>query len=222
MRAHAYSSYNWSPWRPDLQPSDLPFWPMLRAEDSIGDWPHVTAGYATTAMGCNEVNQAGQAQMSVERGVQIWRQYLQPLKNQGYKLVSHSTNQAPDGLDWQRAWRNQCPDCHDSVDYYAVHWYGTDATAFKDYVNNFHNVVGKPIVVTEFACQDFSGQTSCDSAKARSFMDDVTDWMNNQDYVYGYFWFGMWPSMPGGVSQANSLVNGDGTPNSLGQNYMNS
>lgn len=30
---------------------------------------------------------------------------------------------------------------------------------------------------------------------------------------------GMWPSMPGGVSSANTLINGDGTPNDLGNDY---
>ena len=72
--------------------------------------------------------------LSVERGVELWRQYLLPLKGQGYRLISHSTNQAPDGLEWQKNWAQQCPECHDSVDFYSVHWYGTDAEAFKQYM----------------------------------------------------------------------------------------
>lgn len=48
------AAYNWSPWRYDYNPDGLDFWPMLHGEESIGDWGHVTQGYATTAMGCNE------------------------------------------------------------------------------------------------------------------------------------------------------------------------
>lgn len=80
------------------------------------------------------VNQDGQSKMSVAQGVDMWNRYLLPLRNQGYRLVSHSTNQAPDGLAWQQQWRSQCPACHDSVWAYSVHWYGTDANAFKSYV----------------------------------------------------------------------------------------
>ncbi|EJD43495.1 hypothetical protein AURDEDRAFT_66529, partial [Auricularia subglabra TFB-10046 SS5] len=193
--------------------------PMLWGERSIKEWGHVKKGYAKIAMGCNEVNQGGQAKMSVDRGVQIWKKYLGPLKKQGYKLVSHSTNQAPDGLKWHKAWIKKCPACHKSVNFYSVHWYGTDVKAFKKYMQNFHKTVKKPLIVTEFACHDFSGRTKCDAARAKRFMDNVTDWMNKQDYIKGYFWFGMWPNMPGGVSNSNSLVTGNGTPNSLGKNY---
>ncbi|KZV93427.1 hypothetical protein EXIGLDRAFT_717153 [Exidia glandulosa HHB12029] len=213
--------YNWSPWKFDNLPDGVDFWPMLHGEESIADWGHVTSGYATKAMGCNEVNQQGQSTMNVQRGIDIWKQYLMPLKGQGYQLISHSTNQADDGTQWHKDFKDQCGECYDSIDAYSVHWYGTSADNFKSYVSGFHSALGKDIYVTEFACTDFSGQTTCDPGQAKALMDDLTDWMKQpeQDYIKGFFWFGMWPSLPGGVSPANTLVNGDGSPNDLGNNY---
>ncbi|KZV86162.1 hypothetical protein EXIGLDRAFT_725098 [Exidia glandulosa HHB12029] len=219
---HTSAHYNWSPWKFDNLPKGISFWPMLHGEESIKDWGHVTKGYGITAMGCNEVNHAGQSKMTVKRGVEIWKKYLMPLKNKGYKLVSHSTDQSASGTAWQKAWRKACPACHKSVWAYSVHWYGTDPAAFKKYVTNMHKITGKPIVVTEFACTDFSGQKKCDAAKAKAFMDNVTSWMNAQDWIPAYFWFGAWPagSMPGGVQGANSIVDGNGNPTALGKHYM--
>lgn len=195
---------------------------MLHGEETLakGDWDHVTSGYATTAMGCNEVNQPGQALMGVDRGVQIWRERLGPLKGQGYRLISHSTNQNDDGLQWHRDFRSQCPDCESQIDLYSVHWYGTDAQQFKDYLTRFHDEFGKNLVVTEFAYTDWVNM-SPNGDDVRNFMTDTMAWMDGQDFIEGYFWFGAWPNMPGGVPQADSIVNGDGSPNDLGNTYLN-
>lgn len=53
--------------------------------------------------------------MDVGRGVDIWRQYMMPLKGQGYRLISHSTNQADDGTQWHQNFRSACQECYDSV-----------------------------------------------------------------------------------------------------------
>lgn len=216
-----YTHYNWSPYRFDDLPPDVDFWPMLHGEHTLekGEWAHVTAGYATTAMGLNEVNQPGQALMGVDRGIQIWREHLGPLKAQGYRLISHSTNQNEDGFQWHNDFRSQCPDCESQIDLYSVHWYGTDAGQFKDYMVRFHDTFGKPLVVTEFAYTDWQSQPNPDDVK--NFMTDVMYWMDGQDWIDGYFWFGMWDQMPGGVPWADSLVNGDATPKDLGYHYMN-
>lgn len=220
--SHTYAAYNWSPYKFDNLPKGLAFWPMLHGEHSIPDWKHVKKGYAKVAMGMNEVNHPGQQLMSPKRGVELWKKYLQPLKKQGYNLVSASTTQEASGLKWHKEFKKLCKSCHDGLWAHSVHWYGTDANAFKKYVANFHKQMGKPIVVTEFACMDFSNKKKCDAKKAKAFMDSTTSWMNKQSYVKAYFWFGMWPSnaMPGGVNKVNSLINSNSKPNSLGKHYM--
>ena len=35
----------------------------------------------------------------------------------------------------------------------ALHWYDTDPQNLIDYVTHWHEKYGKPIVITEFACQ---------------------------------------------------------------------
>jgi len=218
-----FAHYNWSAWKFDNLPDGIDYWPMLHDDSNIanGDWNHVTQGYATTAMGMNEVNQNGQAMINVTHGIDVWNQYLSPLKSQGYRLVSHSTNQADDGLQWHTDFRNQCGSCYDDIDMYSVHWYGTDAQAFQDYITNFYNTFQKPIVVTEFAYTDWVNMSPADS-DVQNFMTTTMSWMDSQDYVYGYMWFGMWDSMPGGVPAADSLIDGNGSPKDLGNTYINS
>jgi hypothetical protein len=216
-----YAHYNWSPYRFDDLPSDVDFWPMLHGQHTLdnNEWAHVTQGYATTAMGLNEVNQQGQSVTSVDRGIEIWRQYLAPLKGQGYRLISHSTNQAEDGFAWHQEFKDKCGDCYDQTDAYSVHWYGTDAQQFKDYMVRFHDQFGKNLIVTEFAYTDWVSEPSADAVRA--FMTDTIDWMDQQEWIEGYMWFGMWPGARGGVSGATSMVNGDASPNDLGNLYIN-
>jgi O-glycosyl hydrolase len=88
--------------------------------------------------------------MTVAEGVQYWQQYIQPLAGQGYQLIAPVTSSRPNGLPWVQQWVQDCQGC--TFDGIAVHYYGTSADDMITYVNEWKQF-GKPIWITEFACQ---------------------------------------------------------------------
>ncbi|KAF9452042.1 glycoside hydrolase family 128 protein [Macrolepiota fuliginosa MF-IS2] len=213
--------YTWSPWCvDDANAVGMKCCPMLWGPKQIGDFTKlVKPGYANCAMGFNEPNQPGQADIDPGYATQLWWQYLNPLKDQGYFLVSPACTNAPDGKTWMQNFLGNCNGCQ--VDAIALHWYGTDANEFIDYVTDFHTTFGKPIWVTEFACQDFSKNQQCSWDKVFSFMNTVTSWMDKTDYVQEYFAFGAMHDMYN-VNPANQLLADNGFPTDLGRLYIGS
>ena len=135
-------------------------------------------GYASHAMGFNEyvklfrsfirslelinfprVNEPTQSNIDPGSAVSAWYQYLKPLASQGYTLGGPSTTSAPNGFDWMTTFLNQCgADC--GVDEMQVHWYDVKFEDFQTYVNKWAGF-GKPIRITEFACQVCIAVLSC-------------------------------------------------------------
>lgn len=56
-------------------------------------------------------DQSGQSNMTPDHAVQLWWQYMEPKKNQGYRLVSPATTNSPAGLDWQKKFFELCGSC---------------------------------------------------------------------------------------------------------------
>jgi Glycosyl hydrolase catalytic core len=91
---------------------------------------------------------------------------------------------------------------------------------------------GKPILITEFALQNFNGGDQPTSEEIFSFMDQAITWMNSQDYILGYYPFGKhsrtfgfqkyssfcigFMEPPTGINANMNLLNGDGSLTSLG------
>ena len=69
------------------------------------------------------------------------------------------------------------------VDYQCVHWYDTSFEKLQTYLTDYHNQLGLPILLTEFADQNFNGGAQASSGEIYSFMNDAlkffdeTDWM---------------------------------------------
>ncbi|KAJ2916493.1 hypothetical protein MD484_g3921, partial [Candolleomyces efflorescens] len=213
--------YNWSPWEPEWM-NQIPwveYVPMLWGEKQIGDFQkNVKAGSARFVLGMNEPNQEGQANIPAWRGVQLWRDYIQPLKSQGYTLGSPAPTNAPSGKKWLQDFLSQCSNCN--VDFIATHWYGTDAQQFISHIQDYHNTFGRTIWITEYACQDFSGRNQqCSDGQVSSFMETTRNFMNSQSWVGAYFYFGVLHDMSN-VQYTNKLINGNSTPNTLGRTYI--
>ena len=68
-------------------------------------------------------------------------------------------------------------------DYIALHYYGTDATAFETYVTKVYNLYKLPIYITEVA------STSSDIQSVTTFMTNITAWCDQQSWIAGVFWF---------------------------------
>jgi len=211
-------------WNADVVPgaSDLGFTyaPMLWGWDNAEDFKSkAVKGYANVALGCNEPDQAGQSNMNAASGIQLWQQYMLPLADEGYFLISPAVSSAPAGKTWMADFMAGCTDC--KVGGIAVHWYGTDLTEFQDYVTYWHTTYNLPVYVTEYADQDFNGGAQADSDQIWAFMEGATSWLNSQDWVAAHCWFGAMQNLVN-VNPLNSLMNsaGDG-PNDLGSYFIN-
>ncbi|KAF8803704.1 hypothetical protein BYT27DRAFT_7108977 [Phlegmacium glaucopus] len=211
------SVYTWNPASPpDL--FGLEFIPMLWGYSQISDFQRlVVPGYATHVLGFNEPDLNTQSGIDAWTAASLWQQYIQPLKNHGYTLVSPATTSAPSGKKWMQDFISACHGC--TIDVVALHWYGTNAQAFIAYVTDFHTTFNRNIWVTEFACQDFAGGPQADQDQVFAFMKTVTSWMDSTSFVEKYFAFGVMTDM-GNVSPLNQLMNPDGTPTPLGWTYI--
>jgi len=57
-------------------------------------------------------NHDGQASIDPGYGATLWRQYLEPLKASGYRLVSPAVTSAPSGKTWLKNFLSSCGGCH--------------------------------------------------------------------------------------------------------------
>ncbi|KAJ8523505.1 hypothetical protein ONZ45_g12 [Pleurotus djamor] len=223
VNSHVQYVYTWSPYYPnDAKKLGLKPMPMLWGDKQIGDFTRlVKPGYADIVLGMNEPNQKGQAQMSPEHGFDLWMKYINPLKDQGYYLISPACTNAPDGLTWMKTFIGLCnknSECR--IDGVAVHYYGTSSSDFIQHLNTYHDAFGKDVWATEFACQDFSGNNrQCNKGQVHDFMGAVTGFMDSQSWVKGYFAFGVMHDMVD-VNPLNQLMAGDGRPTDLGYQYI--
>ncbi|KAI5120512.1 hypothetical protein M0805_000097 [Coniferiporia weirii] len=219
--------YTWSEQCPSEAASlGLTCMPMLwgDASDKLSAFKStVTAGYAHIALGFNEVNEAGQANMDVGTAVSIWKQYLEPLVDEGYTLLAPVTSSNPDGLTWVQQFFQQCTGCH--ISGIPLHYYGTSASEMQTYIELWSSTFNLPIWVTEFACENYdtanenNGQ-QCSESQVWSFYTDIINYMEGNSNVVAYFPFGFMTDMQG-VNTLDQLMNGDGTPSALGSAIIN-
>jgi len=202
--------YTWAPTFPSLA-KELGFTPVpqLWGDRQVDSFvKNVVKGYATHVMGMNEPNQSGQSDMSPEHGAYLWKTYIQPLKSQGYTLVSPATTSAPNGLTWVQNMLKAC-DGGCTFDIVAIHWYDTTFEKFQTYVELWHNTFQKPIWVTEFACQNFNGGAQPSNDQIWSFYSQATAWLESTSYVESYMPFGFMDDMSN-VNPADSLFSSNG------------
>ncbi|TDL16218.1 hypothetical protein BD410DRAFT_755621 [Rickenella mellea] len=220
VAGHTGHIYTWGPQGPSNR-LGLTFMPMLwsDASDKVAAFQNlVKPGYANVAMGFNECNEPSQSNMSPQQAATSWKRYLEPLVAQDYKLVSPSTSTSTNGFTWMQNFFTICSGgC--TVSYMSLHYYGTTFTGFQAYAQNWHDAFGRPIMFTEYACKDFSSGAPCTSSQALNFHQQVNDFCKSTDWIV--------TCMPNGLSNnaqalsnPNSLLNSNNTPNALGAAYV--
>ncbi|OCB84466.1 hypothetical protein A7U60_g8452 [Sanghuangporus baumii] len=219
--------YTWSEQCPSLASElGLTCMPMLwgNAADKLESFKStVVAGYANIAMGFNEVNEAGQANMDVDTAVSVWKEYLEPLVDEGYSLLSPCTSSNPNGFDWMIDFFDKCDGCN--VAGLTLHYYGTSAQDMIDYIEKWHNQFNIPVWITEFACQNFNtayennGQ-QCSESQVWEFYETIVNFVESTDYVVSWSPFGFMKDMQG-VNELDRLMQDDGTPTALGSAIIN-
>lgn len=200
-------------------PDNVTFCPMLWGDKKLNKFKkHVLEDMnnknnaGKCVLGMNEVNQRGQADMSVDRACNLLRENVMPLKDNGFYFVSPVTTNAPDGMKWMKDFRNKCSDVWSKTDAVAVHFYGTNATEFKQYVTDWHETFNKPVWVTEYACQNFNGGQQCTDNEVFHFHMEMSVWFDQQDFVEAYAPFGVMDNLQD-VNRANSMVAASQRPN---------
>ncbi|WOO84422.1 Alkali-sensitive linkage protein 1 [Vanrija pseudolonga] len=223
--------YTWAP--SNVASGDsvgLEFVPMLWGVKQVGDWNAARGSWPSSvknALFFNEPNQSGQSDISVNDALQYWMNDYLPARTQnGLRLGHAGTTSAPNGLTWVTDFYNVCTgagnsaaDC--SADFVPVHYYDVDVGHFQSYLQNFHQVTGKNLWVTEYACQNFNGGAQCSQDQTWAFHQQIAAWMDGQDWIERYAPFGFMRDMQG-VNGDNALMNSGGGITDLGSWYINS
>lgn len=132
------SYYNWSP-SPQIPSSrqrplfdvPFPFVPMLWGCNSTYYEPFVEAARNNFSdvmltnerdiLGFNEPEITGQSECTPQQAVDGWLEYLEPLREQGYRLGSPAVTSGSYGAEWYAEWWRLCDGrCH--PDFIALHW----------------------------------------------------------------------------------------------------
>lgn len=160
--------------------------------------------------------------MPASSGCELWTQQFEQLrwKVPGIQLGSASPDGAPSGKQWLIDFEKICPQNH--ADFITLHWYDVTYEAFQAYVLDFAHTFGRPLWVTEYACQNFNGGAQCDwNYVQNEFFEGTTGWMNGRSEVARYAAFGVMQDMQG-VNNANQLMGGGGSLTSYGAKYAQS
>jgi len=205
-------------WNPDRINTDKEFVPMLWGPGQASDFEnkHNSGGFngVTAVLGFNEPDNGGQSNLSPAAAASLWKQYIQPLSGK-YKLGAPAVTSAPSGKAWMINFMNACGGC--TIDFIPIHWYGSDAGLFQQYVADFYQSFKRPIWVTEWACVVYGGPP-CGQQNVYDFMGQTTLWLDQQSYVERFSWFG---ARVAGIPDTDALLAPDGNSlTALGQQYV--
>ncbi|KAF9883835.1 hypothetical protein FE257_002772 [Aspergillus nanangensis] len=204
--------------------SSLEFVPMLWGlpSDNGSGWKAAAnAPGVVNVLGFNEPDLTYSASSNIppEKAAKGWLNYIQPLAGGSVRIgapnvlwnnVDSSSGGDYDTAQWTEYFLAACTGCH--FDFAAIHYYQDCVTPdgqngavwFKGNVTDAHEVLDLPIWVTEFECYG-------DEAQQIAFLEEALPWLDEQDYVERYAYFGTFPEY---------LINKDGTAlSALGQAY---
>jgi len=175
----------------------------------------VVSGYANTVLAFNEPDLGSQSNLDPGTAAKMWMQDGQPLRQQGYSTIAPAVAfSAP----WLTSFFKACTGC--KFDAMAAHIYATSSEDVINYLTGLHNQFQMPLWVTEFACQSFTGGPQCTESQVTDFATNVTQWMDETDFIVKYFPYGVMTSTTININPLNALMNADGTPNALAGIYF--
>lgn len=215
--------YTWASHENGVQtPSNVEFVPMIWGADSVTPEQLTAARKAGPyLLSFNEPDLAGQANMTVERALELWPQLEKAGKVLGSPGVAFGGDTPGGWLDRfmkgarQRGYR---------VDFVTLHWYGGDFRAaaatqqLKTYLQRVYQRYKKPIWLTEYALIDFSnGSEYASDAEQAAFLAASSKMLASLPYVQRYAWFGL----PAKEAEPNSgLFTEDGTATRAGRAFQ--
>ena len=178
---------------------------------------YVNKGKCKRVLGFNEPDGKEQANMSVEKAIELWP-LLESLK---IPLGSPAVVDAENG-EWLEQFMAEVENRGYRVDYLCVHNYGGgNAAEFKRKMTAIYKKYGLPILITEFAVADWKATTPANNkhskAKVLQFMKDILPWLEETEFIYGYAWFSFGQDSAAGCTSA--LFDKENNLTELGKYY---
>jgi hypothetical protein len=212
--------YNWASGRGNLTaPSGVEFVPMIWGADSVKQSTLDEAKrQGKVLLGFNEPDLDGQADMMVEKALDLWPQ----LQNTGMRLGSPAPAfGAADAGSWFDRFMSGAKDRGYRIDFIALHWYGSDFSAaatgqLRSYLQATYNRYHKPIWLTEYALINFSGSSKYPTqAQQAAFVRASTDMLEGLPFVERYAWF----ALPATDGSGTGLYRDGDSPTTVGVAY---
>lgn len=176
-------------------------------------------------LGFNEPDQRSQSNMSVNQALSLWPQLEATGMELGSPGVSWATN-SPSG--WFGQFMQGAQARGYRVDFINVHWYGqrnfTDpaknVSELKKYLEQTHDLWGKPIWLTEFALTNFqSGPYPVYPTETQqaAFLTAATQMLATLPFVQRYAWYAL--SASGVNKGTTALYSTNATATAVGDAY---
>ncbi|MGC4853558.1 sigma-70 family RNA polymerase sigma factor [Micromonospora sp. DT4] len=190
--------YSWGTQHPGIStPRGATFVPMIRSAENVNAGELARARAAGPyLLGFNEPDLPEQANMTVDRALDLWPQLMAT----GSKLSSPAV--AWGGADpqgWLDRFMTGAEARGHRVDFIALHWYGADFTTaaavnqLRQYLQAVYQRYKKPIWLTEFALIRYDGgrQVFPSQEQQAAFLTAATGMLGQLSYVQRYAWFGL-------------------------------
>jgi hypothetical protein len=177
-------------------------WGLPSGDDSSWTDAVQTAG-TKNILGFNEpdLTYSGSANILPADAAQGYKTYMEPFNGTvrigAPNVLWNNYDSSSSGGDYSsRTWTSyfmgNCTDCH--FDFACIHWYQdcdpgngqSGADWFTSNVTDAYNTLNLPIWITEFQCYG-------DDSQQAAFLDDVIPWLDSQEYVERYAYFGVFP-----------------------------
>lgn len=175
-------------------PPGVEFVPMIWGSGSVTDSELKRAReLGTTLLGFNEPDMAGQANMTVERALDLWPR----LQSTGMRLSAPAVAFGGDRPgSWLDRFMSGAAARGLRVDFIPLHWYGSDFSSaatghLRSYLQAVYDRYRKPIWLTEYGLIDFTRPTPVYPSQAQQadFIRNSTAMMQGLPFVERYAWF---------------------------------
>jgi len=215
--------HTWSLDAPSImKQKGLKFFPTIWGEKDISKISSKLKGANGDVMVLtfNEPQERGQSNLSPSRAAQLWKEHIQPLRKKGYKLCCPATSGNPNGITWMKDFFKECNGgC--TCDAHGVHFYDTTFEKLQHWINEWRQFK-KPLIVSEYADQNFNGGRQPTKSEANDFYHKSIPWLDAQGDVLYHAPFGWFTGgNEGGVNDNVLLLNHDGSATSLGKFVAN-
>jgi len=218
--------FNWELWTPEGLPAGFPHVPQVRLGSQAAQIDKSLAPLGVDKVGhligFNEPEMPFESDMSVADGVKLWKEYVLPAKSKyHFRLGSPAMSNSPKGKKWLQDFVHELRGVDGAkLDFIVCHWYGTDIGDFKRFVQDMHDTFKKPIWLTELAYTHLNAAQQPTEQQVLAFEKEALSFLDQQQWVERYAWFGAKMDVGKMVGSANDLSMG-GHLTEVGKVYCN-